>query len=62
MRKKENPSGKKETEQGIDNAIPEPHFTRMQPDGRIVTDPFGSWTGTPLYDGDDVPVQDVDDL
>ena len=33
----------------------------MQSDGRIATDPDGSWTGAPLNE-DEVPVQDVDDL
>ena len=35
---------------------------KSEPDGRIITDPFGSWTGTPVDDIFDTPVQDVDDL
>ena len=29
---------------------------------RIITDPLGSWTGVPVDDKLDTPVQDVDDL
>ena len=29
---------------------------------RIITDPFGSWTGVVLNDSHETPVQDVDDL
>ena len=29
---------------------------------RIITDPLGSWTGVPIDDVLDKPVQDVDDL
>ncbi len=35
---------------------------KMQPDGRIITDPFGSWTGISEDDIFDQPIQDVDDL
>ena len=35
---------------------------KMQTDGRIIVDPFGSWTGVPLDNKYDTPVQDVDDL
>lgn len=45
-------------EQGIPKKI-EPS---MQSDGRIIVDPFGSWTGVPTDDIFDTPVQDVDDL
>ena len=62
MRKKAVFNDKPKSEQGSEDIIPEPHFTHMQPDGRIITDPFGSWTGTPTYDSLDIPVQDVDDL
>ena len=34
----------------------------MQSDGRIIVDPFGSWTGVPTDDIFDTPIQDVDDL
>ena len=33
-----------------------------KPENRIITDPFGSWTGVPADDKFDLPVQDVDDL
>ena len=29
---------------------------------RIITDPLGSWTGTPVDDFYDKPIQDADDL
>ncbi len=29
---------------------------------RIITDPFGSWTGIPTDDPYEQPIQDVDDL
>ena len=29
---------------------------------RIITDPLGSWTGTPVDDIYDKPIQDADDL
>ena len=35
---------------------------KMQTDGRIIVDPFGSWTGVSLDNVMDTPVQDVDDL
>ena len=31
-------------------------------DGDIVTDPLGSWTGVPVDDPYEKPVQDADDL
>ena len=31
-------------------------------ESRIITDPFGSWTGVPEDDYFDKPIQDVDDL
>ena len=39
-------------------AVPPPPPTNIAP---IVTDPFGSYTGL-VYDMDDKPVQDADDL
>lgn len=39
-------------------AVPPPPPTNIAP---IVTDPFGSYTGL-VYDLDDKPVQDADDL
>ena len=30
--------------------------------GRVQSDVLGSYTGVPLLEGDDVPVQDADDL
>lgn len=35
---------------------------KMQTDGKIIVDPFGSWTGVPLDDPLETPIQDVDDL
>ena len=34
---------------------------KEQPEEKIVTDPFGSYTGL-VRDGDEKPVQDADDL
>ena len=31
-------------------------------DSEIITDPFGSWTGVPVDDPYEKPVQDADDL
>ena len=31
-------------------------------ENRIITDPFGSWTGVPTDDKYEMPIQDVDDL
>ena len=46
-----------EIEQGIPGILK----PTMHIDGRINTDPLGSWTGVPV-DIFDTPVQDVDDL
>lgn len=35
---------------------------KSEADGRIIADPFGSWTGVPIDSVFDQPVQDVDDL
>lgn len=35
---------------------------RYESDGRIITDPLGSWTGVPTDSPFDTPIQDVDDL
>ena len=35
---------------------------KSEADGRIITDPLGSWTGVAHDDIYDTPVQDVDDL
>ena len=32
------------------------------PNNEIITDPFGSWTGVPVDDPYEKPVQDADDL
>ena len=45
-----------------EQGIPEILRPTMQVDGRILTDPLGSWTGVPADDIFDTPVQDVDDL
>ena len=37
-------------------------YKNNQAEKGISTDPFGSWTGVPVYDIYDEPVQDVDDL
>ena len=34
---------------------------KYESDGRIITDPLGSWTGIPLNPYD-TPIQDADDL
>ena len=34
----------------------------MATEGRINTDPYGSYTGVPTTENDDIPIQDVDDL
>lgn len=31
-------------------------------ESEIITDPLGSWTGVPVYDPKDRPIQDADDL
>ena len=49
-------------EKGIKEGIAALHKVNMQADGRIITDPLGSWTGVPTDDVFDTPVQDVDDL
>ena len=41
-------------------SIKPPYVAKMDPDGRIVTDPYGSYTGVSA-DGEK-PIQDVDDL
>ncbi len=50
------------SEQGSIDNTEEKNKTTMQSDGRIITDPLGSWTGTPVGDIFEPPVQDVDDL
>ena len=45
-----------------EQGIPKLYESTMQSDGRIIVDPFGSWTGVPTDDILDTPVQDVDDL
>ena len=58
MRKAYKDSSEKAIEEGMDQR----NRTKLQSDGRIITDPLGSWTGTPTDDIFDIPVQDVDDL
>ena len=58
MRKAYEDPSKKAIEEGMDQR----NRTKLQSDGRIITDPLGSWTGTPTDDIFDMPVQDVDDL
>ena len=36
--------------------------TQKEKESRIISDPLGSWTGVPLDDFYDKPVQDADDL
>ena len=60
MKKETNDTNKKE-------GIVEPEIVHlpkltMQSDGRIIVDPFGSWTGVPVDDYYEKPIQDVDDL
>lgn len=39
------------------------HGAKMSTDGSIDTDPDGSWTGVPTQMcGDEMPIQDADDL
>lgn len=39
------------------------HGAKMATDGSIDTDPDGSWTGVPTQMcGDEMPIQDADDL
>ena len=45
----------------IKNTVHHPEV-KHEADGRIITDPFGSWTGVPADNAFDMPVQDVDDL
>ena len=45
-----------------EQGIPKLYESTMKSDGRIIVDPFGSWTGVPIDDILDTPVQDVDDL
>ena len=45
-----------------EQGIPKIYKSTMQSDGRIIVDPFGSWTGVATDDILDTPVQDVDDL
>ena len=35
---------------------------KMEIESRIITDPLGSWTGVPVDDYFDKPIQDADDL
>ena len=46
----------------IEQGIPEIPIPSLQEFGNIVVDPFGSWTGVPVENPLDTPVQDVDDL
>ena len=50
---------KKEKKDPLDTNKSE-HYTGEQ--GRIVTDPFGSYTGVPTDDYMGHPIQDADDL
>ena len=45
----------------IKNTVHHPEV-KHEADGRIITDPLGSWTGVPADNAFDMPVQDVDDL
>ena len=46
----------------VEQGIPEIPIPSLQEYGNIVVDPVGSWTGVPVDDPLDTPVQDVDDL
>ena len=50
------------TDRAIEEGMAARHRTKLQVDGRIITDPLGSWTGTPTDDIYDLPIQDADDL
>ena len=49
------------TENGKEKICNKPEV-RYESDGRIITDPLGSWTGVPTDSPFDTPIQDVDDL
>ena len=49
-------------EQGREEIIVDTPRPIMQTDCQIITDPFGSWTGVPIDNVFDIPIQDVDDL
>ena len=60
MKKNTNKPDNRKT--GKEQVIPKIYESTMQSDGRIIVDPFGSWTGVSTDDIFDTPVQDVDDL
>ena len=49
-------------EQSKNDRIKYPPTDYLPKEERIITDPLGSWTGTPTDNVLDTPVQDVDDL
>ena len=46
----------------IEEIAAETKIPSVQSYDNIIVDPFGSWTGIPIYDPHELPVQDVDDL
>jgi hypothetical protein len=51
-----------ENHQTIEEIAAETKIPSVQSYDNIIVDPYGSWTGIPIYDPYDLPVQDVDDL
>ena len=64
MKKEENAkkSTKINKEQGSFGSIEKGNRSTNVHKSEIITDPFGSWTGTPTDGKYEKPVQDVDDL
>ena len=64
MKKEENErkNAKNNKEQGSIGAINTSDKYQNGKKNEIITDPFGSWTGTPTDGKYEKPVQDVDDL
>ena len=57
------PLGSDEGKGREEKRIPPPHKDQnLKTESRIITDPFGSWTGVPEDNFFDKPIQDVDDL
>lgn len=64
MEKERNQATKKdvETRKGSVDRTKYPPTDYLPVEEKIITDPLGSWTGTPVPDRHEKPVQDVDDL
>ena len=52
----------KGTEQRRDDRTKYPPTDYLPKEERIITDPLGMWTGVPVDDVFDKPIQDADDL